>query len=202
MKHVLHVVSLVVTVLFGAGVVMQPLAVSAAVAKQPVQTVVPKKTAVKQVIPKKPVKKVAKKVVAKKPVVKKVVTPRVGEVAPLDPKNPAAQSKCMTPKIISLHTAANAQMEKDVTAKGAGFPAAVADYRQALALTWDAMKEPYCGTGTRGVSAVISSFQKTISRTRADFLRKTKGVPMAATSTALSTTSTTPFTSAATSTQR
>lgn len=126
-------------------------------------------------VAKKPLKKVAKKTVTKKY--------RVGEVAPLDPTNPGAQSRCMTPKIQGLYTAATTQMEKDITAKGKGFPTAVADYRQALTLTWEAMKEPYCGTGTHGVSAVISSFQKTISRTRADFLRKTQGTPESTTNT-------------------
>jgi hypothetical protein len=132
------------------------------------------KTSVKKSAPvKKPA--VVKKPVAKKPVVTKKY--RVGEVAPLDPKDPGAQSKCVTPKMKAMYAGAVSQMEKDIASKGKGFPKASGDYRTALELTWDAMNQPYCGTGTKGMTAVANSFQKTINRTRADFMKRVAGKP-------------------------
>lgn len=108
------------------------------------------------------------KVVQKKVVRKSALT----SPAPADPKK--APSKCLGNGIRAIYNAAVKQMEKDIAKDGTGNDEAVKRYRGNLQLVWEAMNEPYCGYGSRGVSAVTKSFNKTINRTRTEFLKATK----------------------------
>ncbi len=86
-----------------------------------------------------------------------------------DPKK--APTRCLSKGIKNMYDVAVRQMKKDVAVAGNGNEDAVKRYQDNLALVWEAMNEPYCGYGTRGVSAVQKSLNKTISRTRAEFLK-------------------------------
>lgn len=47
-------------------------------------------------------------------------------------------------------------------------------YKTAIEYAWDAMNEPYCGFGAFGSSAALKSYEKTVSRARANFLDAVK----------------------------
>ena len=84
-------------------------------------------------------------------------------------------SRCLTPTMKKLNTQAAVQMKKDTGGvDGLEFAEAIKVYQQKLEIVWAAMSEPYCGYGSRGVKAVTSSFQKSISRARAEFLNTIK----------------------------
>ncbi len=108
------------------------------------------------------------KVVKKKPV-KKAATVAA---ASIDPKK--APTRCLGKSIRSMYDVSVRQMEKDIAKAGNGYGAATKRYRDNLQLVWAAMNEPYCGYGSRGVNAVKHSFNKTIVRTRSEFLQAVK----------------------------
>lgn len=82
-------------------------------------------------------------------------------------------SRCLTKEMVALNAKAAAQMEKDI-AKVTDHPAAIEKYKSMLDIVWSAMTEPYCGYGSRGISAVKKSFIKSIDRIRAEFLADLK----------------------------
>ena len=88
-------------------------------------------------------------------------------------------SRCLTKEIKRVNGQAVLQMEKDISKSGADHEASVKTYREKMATIWAAMKEPYCGYGSRGMRAVRSSFMKSINKTRAQFLSSTKLPPLA-----------------------
>lgn len=102
-------------------------------------------------------------------VVKKKLIKKAAAVTVADPKK--SPSKCLGSGIRALYDASVRQMEKDIAKLGNGRAVAEKRYRDNLHLVWAAMNEPYCGYGSRGVNAVKHSFNKTITRTRADFLK-------------------------------
>lgn len=85
-----------------------------------------------------------------------------------------ATSRCLTRPMKALHQQALRQMQRDVETFGAGHPTASEQYKTKLATVWSAMEQPYCGFGSRGVSAVKKSFLKSINRIRAEFLAEVK----------------------------
>ena len=117
---------------------------------------------------------VNKPVVVKKPIVSKYRV-SVSAIRGKDEKNfDDPTSRCLTATMKSLHDKALKQMEADLTKVGDGHDAAVQTYRQNIDIIWSAMNEPYCGYGSRGVTAVEHSFQKSVDRTRSIFLAVTK----------------------------
>lgn len=86
-------------------------------------------------------------------------------------------SRCDTPAMRKLHAQNVGIMEDDIEHFGdeAG-DKAVESYKDKLDIIWDAMAEPYCGYGSRGVSAAKKSYNKSIGRARAEFLAQAKKV--------------------------
>ncbi len=89
--------------------------------------------------------------------------------------NPA--SRCDTPSMRKLHAQNIGIMKQDIESLGdkAG-EGAVKDYQWKLDVIWDAMTEPYCGYGSRGVSAAKKSYNKSIDRARGEFLASAKKI--------------------------
>ena len=83
-------------------------------------------------------------------------------------------SRCLTADMKALYKSAVNTMDKDVTKVGAGHEKAVASYKTKLDTVWSAMEEPYCGYGAYGMTAVKKSFNKSIERTRTEFLAEVK----------------------------
>ncbi len=86
-------------------------------------------------------------------------------------------SRCNTPEMRKLHASNVKLMNDDITKFGvkAG-EQAVKDYQWKMDIIWDAMTEPYCGYGSRGVSAAKKSYQKSIARARSSFMEFAKGI--------------------------
>lgn len=59
-----------------------------------------------------------------------------------------------------------AELDEDTTGPLAD---AYKKYKTAMEYAWDAMNEPYCGFGAFGSSAALKSYEKTVSRARANF---------------------------------
>ena len=83
-------------------------------------------------------------------------------------------SRCQTPSMKSLDAKAVTQMNADIAKYGSGHAAAVSAYKMNLDILWSAMEQPYCGYGAYGMTAVTKSFEKSVERTRANFLAATK----------------------------
>ena len=83
-------------------------------------------------------------------------------------------SRCLTASMKSLDASAVSQMNADIAKYGAGHAAPVATYKMNLDILWSAMEQPYCGYGAYGMTAVSKSFEKSVERTRANFLAATK----------------------------
>lgn len=88
-------------------------------------------------------------------------------------------SRCTGAAFKTLHSKAEIQAKKDLAKlidQDGNVSKTVADafkiYAQDIALGWAAMEEPYCGFGAFGSTAAKKSFNKTITRARADFLAK------------------------------
>ncbi|MSR85427.1 hypothetical protein EXS71_03285 [Candidatus Uhrbacteria bacterium] len=89
-------------------------------------------------------------------------------------------TRCLTPAMKSLHAQTVKQMEKDMAQVDAVvYAKAIETYQKKLSMIWSAMSEPYCGYGSRGMTAVKSSFNKSVNRMRAEFLAVTKTAPVA-----------------------
>lgn len=85
-----------------------------------------------------------------------------------------ATTRCLTPEMKALHAKTLAQVETDVKKKGDGHTDAVSTYKEKIDMVWSAMEQPYCGYGSRGMSAVKHSYLKSIERIRAEFLAAVK----------------------------
>jgi hypothetical protein len=83
-------------------------------------------------------------------------------------------TKCLTAEIKKMHAKAIAQMEKDIVSLKTPNADAISVYQSKLEIIWEAMHQPYCGYGSRGVSAVKHSFNKSVNKTRAEFLAAAK----------------------------
>jgi hypothetical protein len=83
-------------------------------------------------------------------------------------------SRCLTKDMKALHEAMIKRMEADIHKAGDGYDDAVTAYRSNINIIWSAMEEPYCGYGSRGMTAVKRSYQKSVERTRATFLAAVK----------------------------
>ncbi len=110
----------------------------------------------------------------KRPIVRKYRV-SVSAIKGKDEKNFSdPTTRCLTPAMVTLHNKALKQMEADIEKAGSGHEAAIQKYRENLDIIWSAMSEPYCGYGSQGVTAVKSSFQKSVARTRDQFLASIK----------------------------
>ena len=90
----------------------------------------------------------------------------------------APASKCVTATTVNTHTAVMARLEKDIAPylkneKAAGI---IASYREAIDVSWEAMKEPYCGFGVYGIKSAVKSYSKSTDRARLAFMEAVKGL--------------------------
>lgn len=86
----------------------------------------------------------------------------------------ATSSRCLTKAMQNMYAQALRQMDRDVLSAGAVSSTSALAYRNKLDTIWTAMAEPYCGRGSRGLSAVRHSFQKSVGKTRDAFFRDWK----------------------------
>ncbi|MCC7357050.1 hypothetical protein IT408_00910 [Candidatus Uhrbacteria bacterium] len=85
-------------------------------------------------------------------------------------------SKCVTARTINSHAAVTARFEKDIAPylkneKAAGV---IKAYRDAVDVSWDAMKQPYCGFGVYGIASAVKSYTKSTDRARLAFIEGIK----------------------------
>lgn len=90
----------------------------------------------------------------------------------------APASKCVTATTVTTHAAVMARLEKDIAPylkneKAAGI---IASYREAIDVSWEAMKEPYCGFGVYGIKSAVKSYSKSTDRARLAFMEAVKGL--------------------------
>lgn len=109
--------------------------------------------------------------------VKKTPTYRISisAIPGADEKNfDDAASRCLTKEMKALHAKTLARMEADLKVNGEGHEEAVSTYKDKIDIVWSAMEQPYCGYGSRGMTAVKHSYNKSIERIRAEFLAAVK----------------------------
>ena len=82
-----------------------------------------------------------------------------------------AASRCLTPAMKTLHANMVLRMEVEIERFGDAYPEEVAAYRETLGVIWSAMEAPYCGYGSRGLTAVKKSYTKSVERARREFLK-------------------------------
>ena len=80
------------------------------------------------------------------------------------------ETRCNTAEMRTLNKQAINQMLTDIKQRKADGSQAAKLYQYKLDLIWDAMLQPYCGYGSRGITAVRKSFQKSVNRARTAFL--------------------------------
>ncbi len=90
----------------------------------------------------------------------------------------APASKCVTAGTLGTHAAVMTRLEKDIAPylkneKAAGI---ITVYRDAITVSWDAMKEPYCGFGVYGIKSAVKSYSKSTDRARLAFMEAVKGL--------------------------
>ncbi|MEI7512202.1 MAG: hypothetical protein WCK01_01955 [Candidatus Uhrbacteria bacterium] len=90
-------------------------------------------------------------------------------------------SRCNTPAMQALNDKTVSQMETDIKQRKAEKTQAAEDYTLKIEMTWDAMLQPYCGFGSRGVAAARKSYEKSVARARTAFLNETKKIVEGAT---------------------
>jgi hypothetical protein len=93
-------------------------------------------------------------------------------------------SRCNTAAMQSVNKQAVNQMLADIKGRHAESSEAAKLYAYKLDIIWDAMLQPYCGYGSRGMTAVKKSFDKSVARSRAAFLGETKDLVQAVSDTA------------------
>lgn len=91
-----------------------------------------------------------------------------------------AASRCLTKDMKSLHASMVSRAKK--TAEGYNknittkqrklLTSAYQTYQKDLAVIWIAMEQPYCGFGAFGVSAAKKSYQNSVNRSHAAFLKQ------------------------------
>lgn len=88
------------------------------------------------------------------------------------------KSKCVTADTKALNANTIAKMEKDIAPYKTNLKAtaAIAAYRESLAVSWEAMEQPYCGYGSPGASSARKSYVKTAERARNAFLTQVKAL--------------------------
>ena len=79
-------------------------------------------------------------------------------------------SRCNTAEMKTLNKQAINQMLTDIKTRKAEGSQAAKLYAYKMDLIWDAMLQPYCGYGSKGITAVRKSFQKSVNRARNTFL--------------------------------
>lgn len=93
------------------------------------------------------------------------------------------ESRCLTASNKKAHEANLAQAEKDAASFHPDSDPRIAElyktYLTKLDLAWGAMEEPYCGFGAFGSAAATKSYQKTIARTRDEFLTEARKTQVA-----------------------
>ena len=93
------------------------------------------------------------------------------------------ESRCITASNKKAHEANLAQAKKDAATFHPDADPRIAElyktYLTKLDLAWGAMEEPYCGFGAFGSAAATKSYQKTIARTRNEFLTEARKTQVA-----------------------
>ena len=89
-------------------------------------------------------------------------------------------SRCNTPAVKKTHLANEVRAAKDLNSLTASTTPVVGElyqtYLKKLDLAWGAMEEPYCGFGAFGPKAAIASYQKSVTRTRNEFLLQARKI--------------------------
>ncbi|MDO8584157.1 MAG: hypothetical protein Q7R83_03190 [bacterium] len=92
-------------------------------------------------------------------------------------KQIAGATRCITKNMKALHEKALKRFATDTKKVAPGYDEAILAYKAEIDFVWQMMYEPYCGYGTRGVTAVANGFNKSITQARGRFLKALKKAP-------------------------
>src|SRR5260221_6291529 len=98
------------------------------------------------------------------------------QAIPVFAADAVVQTKCVTVATKAMYAADLARMEKDIAPYAAndGVVSTIRTYRNGIEIAWEAMEQPYCGTGSSGFASAKKSYSKTVERVRAAFLANVK----------------------------